>query len=293
MPASSVFPVTLAALGLVLVGAGAAAQETADPPPPAAPEAASAVAALQRAPSPTYYLLRPDTRARSGPSTTAPIVSTLSDTGKPLTALGLVFDGDPASFRGLKPEFSLGRTWIKLRLPSGATGFVSLADLVTPQQLSARAGSSKKLALFDAAASTARRIQGPDIPSGIYTHGGSCDAPQAADADLGPFLASKVLIWQEGLTMHFVRALKPDDPTVYAMESDNQVRELQGYGYVPMRTFRSPKDAALMGYKDKLLWFTTDGLSFDSYLHCDERAYGSVASALRSYAGQRPPDTRG
>lgn len=67
---------------------------------------------------------------------------------------------------------------------------------------------------------------------------------------------------------------------------------VQGFGYVPMRTYRSVKDAALMGYKDKLLWFTTDGNQFDSYLACDEGAYAAVTSMLRTYANQRPPESR-
>lgn len=103
---------------------------------------------------------------------------------------------------------------------------------------------------------SAEGTKGSDMPSsGLYAHGGSCDA---SNVDPAEFLLGKALFRQDGSRMHFVNVLQPDDPTIYEIQNDNQVRELQGFGYVPTRTFRSSKDTLLMGYKDRLLWFTTD-----------------------------------
>lgn len=281
---------------LLTVAPGRASR--ADQAAPRAPSPSDAAALpytgpLKPSPSATYFPLRSEILMRSAPSSSAPVVSTLSATTRPLQALGMVVDeaGTSSQAQG-GGDRTPAQTWIKLRLPSGASGFVGLGDLITPQQSAVRAGSLRKVGMFETAVATAKRIKGPDIPSGIYTRGGSCDIPASAEADVGTVLQTKVLIWQEGSKMHFVRVLQPDDPTVYDMQNDNQVQELRGFGYVPMRTFRSPKDAALMGFKDRRLWFSTDGQSFNSYEACDPAAIDATVAALRSFANQRPPQGR-
>ncbi len=255
--------------------------------PAPATHAAPYTGPLQRPRSATYYALRSPVPVRSGPDASSAVVSEITTTAKPLQALGQVFDGDPQAFKAVPEEQGVARTWIKLRLPGGGSGFVNLADLVTSRQLSSRAGSSKKVALLEAAVAAAKRIKGAEVPSGVYSQGGSCDV---ADASAASFLPGKFLIWQDGNHLHFVNVLQPDDPIVYDIANDNQVRELQGFGYVPMRTYRSTKDAVLMGYKDRLLWVTTDGNRFNSYQACDPEAADAVVTLLRSYATQRPPE---
>ncbi len=258
----------------------------ADAPAPAA--AQPAPGPLRRAASPTYYAARPSVAVRSGPAAAFPVVSTIT-TSKPLQALGMVFEGDPDAFRSVPEVQAVLRTWIKVRLPAGGSGFIGLVDLLTPQQIGARGGAAKKVGLLESAVAAAGRTKGAEIPSGLYAHGGSCDASDVAPAS---FLQGKVLIWQEGPKLHFVNVLQPDDPTLYDAQNDAQVRELQGFGYVPMRTFRSSKDAVLMGFKDRLLWFTTDGNRYDSYEACNADGLGTVVSMLKAYASQRPPENR-
>jgi hypothetical protein len=285
------FSTKLIALGLIVSAALSSSVQADEASPEVPPTAESLTKAytgpLTRPSSPAYYLLRSPTSVRLGPSTSYPVVSDITVAAKPLQALGMAFDGDPNALKALPEEQSLSRMWIKVQLPAGGSGFVNLADLVTPQQMNARAGSSKKIGLLEAAAAAAKRTTDSDIPSGLYAHGGSCDASDMAPA---AFLQGKALIWQDGSRMHFVTVLQPDDPTLYDIQNDNQVRELQGFGYVPMRTFRSSKDTLLMGYKDRLLWFTTDGNRFDSYQACDADGIDVVMSMIRSYAGQRPPE---
>ena len=187
-------------------------------------------------------------------------------------------------------EAASDHPWIKLKSPSGSIGFVELTDLITPQQLEAKKQSIKKLNMFEAELNAVQRSGPSVIPAGIYTLGGSCDAGFDSHADTIAFLNNKVLVWQEADKLHFIHVLDPMAPVVYAMQNDSRTVELQGFGYVQMKTFRSEQDTALMGYKNKLLWFTASGTQFDSYQLCDVATNESVLSMLRSYALQRPPE---
>ena len=180
--------------------------------------------------------------------------------------------------------------WIKLKSPSGSIGFVELAELINPQQLEAKKQSIKKLGMFEAELAAMKRSGSSAIPAGIYTLGGRCDAGFDAQIDTIAFLNNKVLVWQEADKLHFVHVLDPMAPIVYAMQNDGRTVELQGFGYIQMKTFRSEQDTALMGYKNKLLWFTASGTQFDSYQLCDAATNESVLSMLRNYALQRPPE---
>ena len=183
--------------------------------------------------------------------------------------------------------------WIKLKSASGATGFVELADLITPQQLEAKKQSSKKLGTFEAELEAAKRSTMSAIPAGIYSLRGTCDAGFDSHIDTIAFLNDKVLVWQEASKLHFVHVLDPLAPVVYDILNDERTVELQGFGYVQMKTFRSEQDTALMGFKNKLLWFTASGTQFDSYQHCDPGTGDSVLSLLTNYARQRPPEQVG
>ncbi len=182
------------------------------------------------------------------------------------------------------------RLWIKLKTPSGAIGFVALTDLITPQQLEAKKQSNKKLLVFEAELAAVKRSGVSAIPAGVYSLGGSCDAGFAPHTDTIAFLSNKVLVWQEADKLHFVHVLDPTAPVVYDMLNDTRTVELQGFGYVQMKTFRSEQDTALMGFKNKLLWFSASGTQFDNYQLCEAETDDSVLSLLKSYAGQRPPE---
>ena len=240
-------------------------------------QAAPSAQALQRPPAPVYYAFKAATEARQAPDPSAPVVFTSSE-NQALKALGMVSGGVS------------DHPWIKLKSPSGAIGFVDLTDLITPQQLEAKKQSIKKLNTFEAELNAMRHSGSGGIPAGIYTLGGSCDAGFDAHVDPIAFLNNKVLVWQETDKLHFVHVLDPMAPVVYAMQNDGRTVELQGFGYIQMKTFRSEQDTALMGYKNKLLWFTASGTQFDSYQLCDAATNETVLAMLTSYALQRPPE---
>ena len=242
-----------------------------------ASQAASSAQALQHPPSSVYYAFKAATDARQAPDPSAPVVFTSSE-NQALKALGMV-SGEASD-----------HPWIKLKSPSGAIGFVELTDLITPQQLEAKKQSLKKLSILEAELNAVQHSGSGVIPAGIYTLGGRCDAGFDAHVDPVAFLNNKVLVWQETDKLHFVHVLDPMAPVVYAMQNDVRTVELQGFGYVQMKTFRSEQDTALMGYKDKLLWFTASGTQFDSYQLCDAATNETVLSMVRSYALQRPPE---
>ena len=257
-----------------------------DPPTGAAAsgnQAGASAGVLQRPPSSIYYAFKPPTEARQAPDRSAPVVFTIGSENQSLKAVGMVSERTP---EGQAPE----GPWIKLKASSGTLGFVELADLITPQQLEAKKQSIKKLSMFEAELDAVRRSSSSAIPAGIYSLGGSCDADFGAQNDTIAFLNNKVLVWQEADKLHFVHVLDPMAPVVYAMQNDSRTVELQGFGYVQMKTFRSDQDTALMGFKDKLLWFTASGTQFDSYQLCDAGTNGSVLAMLRTYAHQRPPE---
>ena len=190
-------------------------------------------------------------------------------------------------------ESTLARTCGSKWLPPLAkSGFVSLADLITPKQLPAQKESLRKVALFESQIVAAKKVTGGVVPSGIYAHGSSCDGDGLTGASLVDFLTSKFLLWQEGQKLHFVQVVNPTEPLLYEQQKDEQPMELRGYGYVMLRTFKSSKDSVLMGYKDKLLWISATGVQFDNYQFCEPEAYSSVLGMLRSYASQRPPENR-
>ncbi len=89
-----------------------------------------------------------------------------------------------------------------------------------------------------------RRSGSAAIPAGIYTLGGRCDAGFDTNVDTIAFLNDKVLVWQEAAKLHFVHVLDPMAPVVYAMQNDGRTVELQGFGYVQMKTFQSEQDTA-------------------------------------------------
>ena len=188
---------------------------------------------------------------------------------------------------------ALDRTWIKLKSASGSIGFVKLADLITPQQLEAKKQSNKKLSMLEAELDTVKRSGVSVIPAGVYSLGGTCDAGFATHINTMDFLSNKVLVWEEAGKLHFVHVLDPLAQVVYDILNDNRTVELQGFGYVQMKTFRSEQDTALMGYKDKLLWFTVSGTQFDSYQLCGPETNESILSMLKIYARQRPPEELG
>ena len=144
--------------------------------------------------------------------------------------------------------------------------------------------------MFETELDAVRRASSSAIPAGIYSLGGSCDAGFDGQSDTIAFLNNKVLVWQEADRLHFVHVLDPMTPVVYAMQNDSRTVELQGFGYVQMKTFRSDQDTALMGFKNKLLWFSASGTQFDNYQLCDAGTNESVLAMLRSYAHQRPPE---
>ncbi len=253
------------------------AQDPATGAPATGSQAAPSAQALQRPPSLIYYAFKAATEARQAPDRAAPVVFTISSESQALKALGML--------SGEAPD-----PWIKIKSPSGAIGFVELTELITPQQLDAKKQSIKKLNIFEAELNTMKRSSSSVIPAGIYTLGGSCDAGIDAHVDTIAFLNNKVLVWQEADKLHFVHVLDPLAPVVYAMQNDSRTVELQGFGYIEMKTFRSEQDSALMGYKNKLLWFTASGTQFDNYQLCDAATNEFVLSMLRSYALQRPPE---
>ena len=144
--------------------------------------------------------------------------------------------------------------------------------------------------MFEAELDAVKRSGVSVIPAGVYSLGGSCDAGFASHIDTIAFLSNKVWCGRKADKLHFVHVLDPTAPVIYDMLSDSRTVELQGFGYIQMKTFRSEQDTALMGFKNKLLWFSASGTQFDSYQLCDAAAYDSVLSMLRSYARQRPPE---
>ena len=167
---------------------------------------------------------------------------------------------------------------------------MSLADLITPRQLASRKESRRKVSLFEAEVAAARRANGGSVPAGIYAHGSACDAEGLSGAGLSSFLGSKFLLWQEGDKLHFVQVVNPTQPLVYEQQKEGHPVEMSGFGYVMLQTFRSSRDAVLMGFKDRLLWISATGTQFDNYEFCGPEAYGPILSMLADYAGQRPPD---
>lgn len=287
-------------VALLVLGSAARAQEAA---PGAAPEAAPPEAAppaesrpapyagpLQKPPSPTFYPLRPSTPVRLAPSLAAPVAASLDGQGQPLKALGMAVDPDAEAYRSLGEDAPLARTWIKVATGPGRSGFVSLADLITPRQLASQKESRRKVSLFEAEVAAARKVSGGAVPAGIYAHGSACDADGLSGAALSNFLGSKFLLWQEGDKLHFVQVINPTQPLVYEQQKDAHPVEMRGYGYVMLQTFRSSKDQVLMGFKDRILWISVTGADFDNYQFCGPEAYGPVVAMLASYAGQRPPD---
>lgn len=276
--------------GLVLLGSRAWAQNTIETSPPAESQVVPYTGPLQRSPSRTYYPLHSSTSVRAAPTNTAPVVSTIAGQGQSLKAIGMVLDADVEAYRSMGDDSSLARTWIKVATSNGETGFVSLADLITPKQLPAQKESLRKVSLFDGEIEAAKRASGGTVPSGIYAHGGSCDGDGLSGASLPNFLTSKFLLWQEGDKLHFVQVVNPTEPLLYEQQKDSHPLELRGYGYVMLRTFKSSKDSVLMGYKDKLLWISATGTQFDNYQFCGSEAYKPVSEMLKSYASQRPPE---
>ena len=130
---------------------------------------------LQRSPIPTYYPLRSSTSVRAAPRITASVVSIITVQGQALKALGMVVDPKVDAYRANGDESTLARTWIKVATASGQSGFVSLADLITPKQLPAQKESLRKVALFESQIEAAKKAIGGVVPSGIYAHGSSCD----------------------------------------------------------------------------------------------------------------------
>lgn len=287
-------PVAALVLGLALLAPGALAQEpggreTGAQEPGAAQPAVPRAGPLRRPPSPVFYPLRPDTVVRAAPALGAPAVGRIAGQGQALKALGLAVDPDAEAYRSLGEDAALARRWIKLTAP-GVTGFVSLADLITPRQLAGQKESRRKVSLFEAEIAAARRAAGGDVPAGIYAHGSACDAEGLSGAALSAFLASKFLLWQEAGQLHFVQVVNPGQPLVYEALKDAHPVEMPGYGYVMLQTFRSSKDQVLMGFKDRLLWISVTGRDFDNYQFCGPEADGPVLALLGAYAGQRPPE---
>ena len=248
-----------------------------------ASRAGASAGVLQRPPSSIYYAFKSSTEARQAPDRSAPVVFTIGSENQSFKAVGMVVEPEPEGQASEGP-------WIKLRSPSGTLGFVALAELITPQQLEAKKQSIKKLSMFETELDAVRRASSSAIPAGIYSLGGSCDAGFDGQSDTIAFLNNKVLVWQEADRLHFVHVLDPMTPVVYAMQNDSRTVELQGFGYVQMKTFRSDQDTALMGFKNKLLWFSASGTQFDNYQLCDAGTNESVLAMLRSYAHQRPPE---
>ena len=283
---------------LVLLGSGARGQEAGPeagqaPAPPAEGQAAPYAGPLQKAPSPTFYPLRPSTPLRAAPSPAAPVLATIDGQGQPLKALGMAVDPDADAYRSLGEDAALARTWIKVATASGRSGFVSLADLITPRQLASQKESRRKVSLFEAEIAAARRVSGGAVPAGIYAHGSVCDADGLSGAALSDFLGSKFLLWQDGDKLHFVQVVNPTQPLVYEQLKDSHPVEMRGYGYVMLQTFRSSKDQVLMGFKDRLLWISVTGAQFDNYQFCGPESYDAILAMLGSYAGQRPPEAAG
>ncbi len=204
----------------------------------------------------------------------------------------MVIDSNVEAYRSIGDQSALARTWIKVATASGQSGFVSLADVITPKQLPAQKESLRKVALFESEIEAAKKATGGAVPSGIYAHGSACEAEGLSGTSLVDFLTSKFLLWQEGDKLHFVQVVNPTEPLLYEEQKDEHPLELRGYGYVMLRTFRSSKDSVLMGFKDKLLWISATGVQFDNYQFCGSEAYGPVLGMLRSYASQRPPERR-
>lgn len=63
-------------------------------------------------------------------------------------ALGIVVDSNVDAYRSMGDDAPLARTWIKVVTSNGQTGFVSLADLITPKQLPGQKESLRKVSLF-------------------------------------------------------------------------------------------------------------------------------------------------
>lgn len=279
------------AVGLALVGSSASGQEAAPGSEPSAEGSPAPYAGpLQRPPSPTYYPFRPSTPLRAAPAITAPATGSIERQDQALKALGMVVDRDGEAYRALGEDAAVARVWIKVATAAGRSGFVSLADLVTPRQLASQKESRRKVSLFEAEVAAARSTAGGVVPAGIYAHGSACDADGLSGAALSAFLATKFLLWQEGERLHFVQVINPTQPLIYEQQKDSHPIEMPGYGYVMLQTFRSSKDAVLMGFKDRLLWISASGRDFDNYQFCGAEAYGPVVSMLGSYAGQRPPE---
>ena len=286
------FLIASTAFGFALLGPHAWGQEASQTLPSVDSQVASYRGPLQRSPSPTYYPLRSSTSVRAAPSVTAPILITISGQGQALKALGMVVDSNVAAYRSMEDESSRARTWIKVAAAPGQTGFVSLTDLITPKQLPAQKESLRKVALFESEIEAAKKANGDAVPSGIYAHGSACEAEGLSGTSLAEFLTSKFLIWQEGETLHFVQVVNPIEPLLYDQQKDEHPMELRGYGYVMLRIFKSSKDTVFIGYNDKLLWLSSTGVQFDNYQFCGPEAYGTMLRLLRSFANQRPPETR-
>ncbi len=275
---------------LVPIASRAWAQEATEAPPSAESQVAPYNGLLQRSPSPTYYPLRSSTSVRSAPTITALIVFTITGQGQALKAMGMVIDSNVDAYRSMGDEAPLARTWIKVVTSTGQTGFVSLADVITPKQLPGQKESLRKVSLFEGEIEAAKEASGGAVPSGIYAHGSSCDGDGLAGTNLSNFLTSKFLLWQEGDKLHFVQVVNPTEPLIYEQQKDGHPLELRGHGYVMLQTYKSSKDSVLMGYKDKLLWLSATGAQFDNYHFCGSDAYKPVLEMLKTYAGQRPPE---
>ena len=217
--------VAVTAFGLVLIASAARAQETTETPPQADSQVASYTGPLQRSSSPTYYPLRSSTSVRAAPTITAPIVSTINGQGQALKALGMFVDPNVDAYRSMGEGSSLARTWMKVATASGQSGFVSLADLITPKQLPAQNESLRKVSVFEGEIEAAKKTSGGAVPSGIYAHGSSCYGDGLSGANLSNFLTSKFLLWQDGDKLHFVQVVNPTEPLLYEQQKNEHPME--------------------------------------------------------------------
>jgi hypothetical protein len=231
---------------------------------------------LAPAEAPTYVAIREVVAVREGPGTRWPSRFSLSQ-GKEVSALGMFIEQSAGALQAAahgRRWTEYDGKWVKIRTDDGNEGFISLNDLLPPEQFGERnrliAGQAKLRACFD----RAKKATGPLASfSGVYSPGICFPPVSIGDLDLQIAMSGRSLLWSEQDKFFSVwNVLWPEKLADYTIVPDSTVTlatvgPVQIYKMVPVSRPNMPTE--YNGFKSDKMYYKKESGKYGYFSKCD------------------------